>query len=667
MKKDKKKRLHRIAERQKSRRERREETVTGKIAITHSGFGFVTLPEKENGEKPQDVFIPPQFIGDAMDGDEVKVAILPPRDSHPGDKEKGPAGKVVEVIGRAREELVGELLAGHRVRPLNPRMPEAIELSGARNGAKRGDWVRVKLNHCEDGVWNGSVKKVLGRAGVIAGDLDAIMDEYNLEPTYSAKDDEEASKLEAREIAREDHTSALTVTIDPFDAKDFDDALSIAPGRKKSEVEIGVHISDVAAFIAPKSKFDQKASKRSFSCYLPGRTLPMLPKTLTARISLQAGAHSNAHSVFLTVERATGKVLSFRRCHTVIRVDHRLNYEEVQDFLDHGKSPADWSDSLKSELTLMLDVTRKMRKYRKETENFIDLELPEIRVLCNEADNRIEGMVSKTPRESEQLVEECMLAANSAVGIELGEKSIAGIFRVHPAPDPDKIEEFSAVMQDSFGLVPGDLTERKNCNKFLASLPDDPRKPVILSLLLRSMTRAFYLEKPALHFGLGKGRYVHFTSPIRRYPDLIVHQQLWNYDIKARTRTTATMARVAADCTQKEENNDNAFFAANDRLKLRWLEERLDSGENNFYEGVVVKVVANGFQVDIRELGMYGFVERERLPGTFRRDAHGYRQERGSGGYKPGDFIYLRLSSIDFARGSALFVPAGPATAGNAH
>lgn len=252
-----------------------------------------------------------------------------------------------------------------------------------------------------------------------------------------------------------------------------------------------------------------------------------------------------------------------------------------------------------------------------------------------------------------------MLAANSAVGIELGQKSVAGIYRVHPAPDPEKIAEFTAIMEESFGLTPGDLTERKACNAFLASLPDDPRRPVILSLLLRSMPRAYYLEKPALHFGLGKGRYVHFTSPIRRYPDLIVHQQLWNLDTKSRTRTVSTMARVAADCSMKEENNDAAYFAANDRLKLRYLEEKLDAGGENFYEGVIVKVVSGGLQVDIRELGMYGFVERERLPGEYRRSDFGFREERGHKKYKPGDFIYLRLSRIDFARGSALFVPAG--------
>ncbi len=659
MKREKKKRLRRIVERARRREEERSVYVTGVLTMNPSGFGFVALPEPANGEKrSEDVFIPPQFVRDAMSGDEVKVKILPPREEFPNDR-RGPAGKIVEVLRRGREEFVGELVAGHKVHPLDRRMPEEIYVSGARLGAKRGDWVKVKLNHNEDGFWQGSIRKVLGRSGVIAADLDAVMAEFELPPRYSEKDNAEALTIEPRSIERENATAALTLTIDPFDAKDFDDAVSIAPGSKPGEVVIGVHISDVAAFIAPKSKFDKAAELRGFSCYLPGRTLPMLPPGLTARISLQAGVDSHAHTVFLTVEEATGKVLSFRRVHSLIHVDHRLNYEEVQEFIDHGTAPADWSRSLCDSLKSLVDVTRKMRAYRKATEDFIDLALPEVRILCSEADNKILGLVSKTARESENLVEECMLAANSAVGTELGEKSVAGLYRVHPEPDPEKIAEFSAMITDSFGIVPGDLTSRRACNAFLASLPDDPRRPVILSLLLRSLPRASYLEKPALHFGLGKGRYTHFTSPIRRYTDLIVHQQLWNFDSHVRTRSAGTMARVALDCSRKEENNDAAYFAANDRLKLRYLEEKLAAGEQNFYEAVIAKVNNAGLQIDVQALGLYGFILREELPGEFVRTDFGFREKRGDRAYKPGDYIYVRLNGIDFARGSALFVPAG--------
>ncbi|MDD3886506.1 MAG: ribonuclease R, partial [Victivallaceae bacterium] len=535
MKKEKKKRLRRLIKRAERRRSERHEIVEGRLSMSRSGFGFVA-PEVEEGEKPvEDIFIPAKFIGRALDGDLVRVNILQQRE---GFEDKGPAGKIVEVLEHGREELVGELVAGHQLRPLNTHLPEFIELSGARKGAKRGDWVRVRLHRDDHGEPSCSVSKVLGKAGEIASDLDAVMAEFNLKPRYSEADNLEAAALVPRELAsREDATNELVVTIDPVDAKDFDDALSLLPGKNANEVVIGVHISDVAAYIAPKSKFDRCAAERGFSCYLPGRTLPMLPAALTASISLAAGQKSLAHSVYLTIDRKTGKVLAARRTHTLIEVKWRLDYEKVQEFFDKGSAPDAWTPELKKLLSELLDITRRMRSERRRAEEFIDLALPEIRILCSENDNRILGLSVKTARESENVVEECMLAANSAVGVELGEKSIAGLYRVHPEPDEEKIAEFSGVMSDSFGIVPGNLADRKVVNKFIASLPDGPQKPVILNLLLRSLPRAGYAAKPALHFGLGKGRYSHFTSPIRRYPDLITHQQLWNFDSKSRLRS----------------------------------------------------------------------------------------------------------------------------------
>ncbi|MBQ8756440.1 MAG: VacB/RNase II family 3'-5' exoribonuclease [Lentisphaeria bacterium] len=656
MKKDRKKRLLRIARRARERREARHPVVHGTLSMSANGFGFVTLPPGDGGVPQEDVFIPPQFIRDAVDGDVVKVELLPPREEF-GDERKGPAGKIVGIIRRERQEFVGELVAGRKVRPFNRKLPEEVELSGGRIGGKRGDWVKVRLLDCEDGVWRGSIKKVLGRAGIISADLDAVMEEYQLCPRYGDAFDAEAAAIVPREIPREDRTAELTVTIDPFDAKDFDDALSILPGTDDGTLIVGVHISDVAAYIAPGGIFDKEAAKRGFSCYLPGRTLPMLPPALTAKISLQQHQESLAHSVYLTVEKSSGKVLAMRRIHTKIRVDHRLNYEEVQTFFDRGTAPEQWSGPLKNVLRQMLEITRAMRRYRKETEEFIDLALPEIRVLCDEKSNVLQGLSRKVSRESEAVVEECMLAANSAVGTELGEKGIAGLYRVHPAPEADKIAEFSDMMTGTFGIVPGDLTERKAVNRFISQLPDTPRKPVILNLLLRSMPRAFYQEKPALHFGLGKGRYSHFTSPIRRYTDLTVHQQLWEYDLKQRTRTSGVMAKIAERCSELEENSDAAYFAASDRLKLRYLQELLEKGGENFYEGVIAKVTSAGLQVDIFDLGLYGFVPRD-LPGGVSRHGYGFRRNSQDAACKPGDFIFLRLHTIDFARGSAVFVPA---------
>jgi len=627
--------------------------VAGTISVSTNGYGFVAVDGSET-ELSGDVFIPAQYINGAINGDKVKVEVLPPDDRFP-NRDKGPAGRVIAVTERLKDEFIGELLAGGKVRPLNRQMPELIEINGSLKKAKRGDWVRVKLDPEQHrGEFQGEIQKVIGKVGVIAADLDAICDEFGIPPRYTAEDDQAALAIEPREIERLDCSRQLTVTIDPFDAKDFDDAMSISANDEKF-IELGVHISDVASYIASKSKFDKSAAMRGFTCYLPGRTMPMLPKGLTAKISLQAKVDSFAHTVFVTVDKATGEVVKTRRAHTIIKVDHRLNYEEVQAYVEHGTAPADWSEPLKNDLKEMYLVTQKMREFRKKTEQFIDLELPEIRVICDENKNQIIDIVKKTSRESEVMVEECMLAANSAVGVELGVKSVAGLYRVHPIPDAEKIAEFSAMIYDSFGLVTGDLTSRKVCNDFINRLPDDEKKPVILSLLLRSLPRASYSEKAELHFGLGKTRYCHFTSPIRRYADLTVHQQLWNLDTNARLRATNTMTKLAADLSEKEENCDSAYYSANDMLKLRYLQGLLDAGGDNFYEGVVVKINTAGLQVDIRELGLYGLVPRETLPGAFRVARHKMHQQNADREYKIGNIIYLTLKEIDWPRRVGIF------------
>ena len=660
MKKSRKKRLRRIAERivDRQRRRKAESEITGIIRMTVSGFGFVTPDPEAHPEYSEDIFIPAKFVNRAIDGDQVKITLLPERRDWHSNEDKGPTGKVVEIIHREREEMVGELLAGSVFRPLDPKLPEDIILSGARHGARRGDWVRIKFDEDEPFRRSGHILEVIGRAGVISADLDAVIAEYDLPPRYTEKQEEIALALEPREIDRIDCCDLFTLTIDPVDAKDFDDALSLEESSVPDCVTLGVHISDVAAYVAPRSKVDEWAMERAFSCYLPGRTLPMLPAGLTAKISLQAGARSLAHSVFLTVNKLTGEVVSAKRRHTLISVDHRLDYDTVQRFNDRGEVPANWDEKLKKAVSDLLALTRLMRSYRNKTEKFIDLPLPEIRIVCDEKNNLIEGLKVKFSREAENMVEECMLAANQAVGTELLEKSVAGIYRTHAIPDPEKTEEFAVTMREDFNLPVGDISNREVCRDFIASLPDDPRKNVILSLLLRTMPRAVYQVKPEIHFALGKSRYCHFTSPIRRCTDLIVHQQLWNHDCNIRTRNSRTIEKAAAWCTEQEEVIDNAGFAAGDRMKLRFLEEELARDASRIYEGIIVRVLNSGFQVDIAELGIYGFVRKERLRGNFYRRSRRFEEESARTSCKVGNYIYLRLDSIDFARGTANFVPA---------
>ncbi len=656
MKKQRKQRLRRLAERVLERKRRKQvNDVCGIIRITVNGYGFVTPESNDDDNTVQpEIFIPAKFTLNALDGDKVRVHLLPPRKNHPEDLAKGDVGRVEEILERSRDGFVGELLAGSVVRPLNPRLPDDVEIHGARRGAKRGDWVRVRYDFGKYDSPGGIITEVIGRAGNISGDLDAVMAEYALVGKYNEKDDIESSSLPPRETAREDYRNLAVFTIDPANAKDFDDALSIEVEPDGTSI-IGVHIADVAAYIVPGSKFDKAARVRSFSCYLPGRTLPMLPPALTAKISLTQNKECLAHSVFLKIA-PEGRVVSARRAHTLIKVRHRLDYDEVQDFLENGITAARWDNSLVSALQQLAKTVRLMRNFRAKYEKFIDLPLPEVRVVCDENTDTVSGLEKRFPRESEQLVEECMLAANQAAGLEMSRKGIAGIYRVHPEPEPEKTMEFADLMFEDFRLASGDISDRKNCRDFIASLPDDGKKEIILNLLLRSLPRASYAAEGKLHFALGKTFYAHFTSPIRRYPDLLVHQQLWNFDQKLRTRSSKTLELAASWASEQEENIDAACFAAADRLKLRLLQEIMESHPEKLYDGRIVKLTAAGLQVEINEFGMYGFVERDRL-----------RPQRSSGmrpgdprksGWKTGDYICLRLTGIDFARGCANFMPA---------
>lgn len=633
-----------------TRRELEKPSLTGRLTVTHSGYGFVKPDDGENF--PQDVFVPPQYLRQALDGDLVRVAFAP------GENGKGPVGEVREVVEPGRKTFVGEVLAGRVVRPLDKSLPDDLPISGSLKGAKRGDWVKLKLlRGDQEGEHAVKIDSTIGPAGSVKGDLDAVCAEYELAAPYSAEEDAAAAATQPRTIAREDFRKRFTVTIDPTDAKDFDDALSIAPGKTRALLEIGVHIADVAAWVTPKSPLDKGAYQRCFTAYLPGRTLPMLPKSLTAMISLHENADCPAHSVIFQIERATGKIVEYRRCHTTVRIAKRLDYETVQQFIDTGDAPADWNATFRSKIKMLTDITRKMRKLRQKEDQFLDLALPEIRVLCDENADKVSGVAAKIQRESEYLVEECMLAANQAVGLELRKIGVAGLYRIHQEPDPDKLDEFIGQMADNFAIYPGDLSQRGNCLKFIASLPEGPRKPLILNMFLRSLPRAAYSEKPDLHYGLGKTFYCHFTSPIRRYPDLTVHQQLWNYDQKQRTRPASGMAALAELVSFREENNDNAYFAASDRLKLRYLAEQMERSGENFYEGIIAKVTNNGFLAEIPEVGIYGFIPRENLPYNTSRRGGKLIDTRNRQSYKVGDFVYLRLSMIDTARGSAEFKP----------
>lgn len=652
----------------------KKQLLRGKFSGNINGYGFVA---REDNVQP-DVFIPADKTCGAITGDIVEFYLLP-------GGLRGPSGIIVSILARTVKELTGILLSERSLQVLDSRFPNRIKLKGSLKGGKKGDWLKVKVLSDKEDIKDagkkkrgrknpdgsiafpalaGEVVEKIGKAGDIAGDLLAVASQYGISEPYSEAEEAAAMRIRPREMTggRKDMTKAFSLTIDPGDAKDFDDALSIENGRKKGEILLGVHIADVAAFIRPGSRFDKGADKRGFSCYMPGMFRPMLPKGLTAKMSLQEKVESKAHTILFTVRKEDGKILSHKRFHSLLKIRKRLDYDSVQAFLDDPSChPRDWNKTLLQKLSLLAEIAKKMRENRKREEMYLNIETREVRAIVDMEEKKVASLQREQQRDSELLVEEFMLAANCAAASEMILNKIPGLFRIHAEPSREKIMEFMEMLRHSFNIRTGDLTFRKDCSRFLDSLPGDARSGIIFSSFLRSLPRASYSCGPDLHYGLGKMQYTHFTSPIRRYPDLLIHQQLWAYDEKKKLYSDEFFQKKAEECTSKEFQSDEAYFAANDRMKLHFLLDNgvLEESSVQAFEGIIAKVSASGILCDIPELGIYGFVPMKYLETRMRyRSREGrYRAEKGRGGYKTGNYIYLVVDRIDLAAGKAFFRP----------
>ncbi len=633
-------------------RKGRDKLLRGRISVAAAGFGFVKIPGDSD-----DIFVPAKYVGDAMDGDLVAIRFLDERPRR--SRFSKPAACVEEVLERGRTRIVGELIPGRKIRPLSRSIPCDIPVSGDLGDARKGDWIECvpsEPGKRGDVPFAAEFGSVIGKVGTVESDLVAVAREYDLMPPYTQEEEERILQIDPLEVRREDLTGLFTTTVDPADAKDYDDAISVSDGASPDEAVLGVHIADIAAWIHPDSEFDGKAFRRSFTSYLPGMTLPMLPRVFTRAASLTTDKVSLCNSVLMTVDVNTGRIKNSRRCHSLVKVDARVNFDELQEFID-GKRHHGWPRVLEQNLKRLVRLTDRMHECRKKTEEFIELATTHVRVLCDDLTKEVRGIRREAHRKSEALVEECMLAANVEVAKELSCRGIPGLYRVHPEPSEDKLAEFAEFMRETFGMSTGDLRSRKACNHFLQKLPDDQRRQVITDAFLRSLPRASYSSRPSIHFGLGKGLYSHFTSPIRRYTDLAVHQQLWCRDYSGELRDADEFARIAETCSEREARNDEAYYAANDRMKLHYMKKVIAEADNDCFEGIIQRVASYGISVSVPELAVNGIVEARHLGGDFFRRSGKMSSKAGHRSYKCGDFIFVRLESVDFVRGTAYFRP----------
>src|SRR5438132_555060 len=508
--------------------------VTGKLSIHQAGYGFL-VPEKA-GEP--DVFIAAENTGTAMTGDRVVARIsrdVPPRRAtvRAGKAFKPRSeGRVIRILERARDTIVGTLQHSRNfyyVVPDDPRLVHDVYVQVPPREKlpkvpTRGDKVVVRLEAWESRHVNpeGEIIEVLGAATAPGIDMLSIVRKYDLPTAFPKSVIDEANRIpqsvEQRMVdGREDLRDQFIVTIDPDDARDFDDAIDV----EKIDNEgwrLGVHIADVSAYVTPDSALDREARRRGNSVYLPDRVMPMLPERLSNGVcSLNPDVDRLTHSVLIEFDKnGRAKKAGFAR--SVIRSAKRLTYKEAYAILQAKRN-----GELIRRLHTGWELASLLRRKRFE-QGSLDLDFPEVKVHLD-ADGKPTRLQRVENDQSHQLIEEFMLAANEAVARELRHRSIATIYRVHEDPDPEKLGEYREFIL-SFGYKVGDLSHRKEVQRFLASIKGKPEEQALKIGLLKSLKRARYAAQPLGHYGLAKANYLHFTSPIRRYADLVVHRTL---------------------------------------------------------------------------------------------------------------------------------------------
>jgi ribonuclease R len=587
--------------------------VAGKLSIHQAGYGFLT-PEKP-GEA--DIFIAAENTGTAMHGDRVVARIS--QDAPYGRIRGRREGRVIRILERAHDTIVGTLQHSRNfyyVVPDDPRLVHDVYVSPKQDAATVGDKVVVRLEAWESRHVNpeGEIIEVLGPASAPGVDMLSIIRKYHL-PTEFPRDvlgqaDRISEKIDARQLdGREDLRKEFTVTIDPDDARDFDDAIHVER-IENGGWRLGVHIADVAAYVEPESALDREARRRGNSVYLPDRVIPMLPERLSNGVcSLNPGVDRLTHSVFVHFDRnGTAKGARFGR--SVIRSAHRLTYKQAYAIL---KSPP--SDRLSERLHAAWKLAGLLRQKRFE-HGSLDLDFPEVKVWLDETGKpvRLERVEND---ESHQLIEEFMLAANEAVARELKNRAVPAIYRIHENPDPEKLGEYREFVL-SFGYKVGDLTHRTEVQRLLALICGKPEEQALKIGLLKSLKRARYFPQPLGHYGLAKTNYLHFTSPIRRYADLVVHRALAQHDGKYRSGThMSQVASIADHVSTTERTAADAEIESVRMKKLEFFQRQLDQRNPQVFRAAIVDVRNYGLAVELPDALITGLVHVSSLSDDF--------------------------------------------------
>ncbi len=586
--------------------------VTGKLTVHQAGYGFLI---QENKPGVPDLYIAAENTGTAMHGDRVVARVTRDEKYARARGTERAEGRVIRILERAHDTIVGTLQQSRNfsyVVPDDPRIVHNVYVQPGK--ARPGDKVVVRLEAWESRHVNpeGEIIEVLGASTAPGVDMLSIVRKYHLPTEFPPAVLAEAERIPETVDAtmlegREDLRGQFIVTIDPDDARDFDDAINVE--RLTSGWTLGVHIADVSAYVTPGSQLDREALKRGNSVYLPDRVIPMLPERLSNGVcSLNPKVDRLTHSIFVEFNKS-GRAKSVRFGRTVIRSAKRLTYRQAYAILQ--KPP---NDQLSERLHIAWELASLLRRKRFE-HGSLDLDFPEVKVRLD-PEGRPVALERIENDESHQLIEEFMLTANEFVARELKNRLIPTIYRVHENPEPDKLAEYREQVL-SFGYKAGDLTHRAELQRLLNSFRGKTEEQALKIGLLKSLKRARYTTLPLGHFGLAKNNYTHFTSPIRRYADLVAHRSLAEGH-----RSRAEVGRLTSMAEHISTTERDAAEAEMDAAKLKKLEffqRQLDARDPQVFRASVIEVKNFGLLIELPDVLLTGLVHISSLTDDFYR------------------------------------------------
>ena len=606
----------------------------------------------DDGSDP--IFVAERNSAGAVNGDRVKIVLFARR------PHSGPEGEVTEILKRAKDTFVGTLQVkgkfAYLVTPDKSDRDIFIPISNLKKG-RDGEKAVVKVVEWPDTPDRNPVGKVidiLGAAGENNTEMHAILAEYGLPYTYPenverAADDISADITDAALAGREDFRDVVTFTIDPHDAKDFDDALSIRP-IKKGLWEVGVHIADVSYYVQEGSIIDKEAFKRATSVYLVDRTIPMLPEKLCNNLcSLRQDEDKLTYSVILEMTDA-GVVKRSRIVRTVIRSNRRFAYEEVQAIIEReqqGRKEALPGDEFKNEI-MTLDSLAKILRAKRFADGALSFDRVEVRFDIDETGHPV-SVFFKESKDANQLVEEFMLLANRTVAEFIGKVKGGNpktfVYRVHDEPDPERMENLQNFVA-KFGYklkTTGDPAEMaKSMNKMLSEVKGKKEQELIETISIRSMQKACYTTDNIGHYGLAFKFYTHFTSPIRRYPDLMVHRLLTRYIGGGRSVNQAKYEEYCEHCSGREQLAEQAERASIKYKQVEYMADRM----NQVFDAVISGVTEWGIYAEIIENKCEGMIGMRSLGGDyFEFDEKNYCiiGQRTRKRYRLGDHVKVKV------------------------